>query len=156
MQAGHLGGGAGFVDEDQPGWIEIGLAFEPSQASASDVRAILLGGVRGFFEADVAAIEEPSQGADPDGHTTLAQHRLQLGQRHIRCLLDPGQQKGRLRLDPIRPPVAALSQGRRAAAATPLIHPPDRARHTDPEPLSSLAPRQSVLNRPHHTNTKIL
>ena len=48
-QAGHFGRGPGLVDEHQPAGIEIGLALEPGPAARGDVRALLLGGVRGFF-----------------------------------------------------------------------------------------------------------
>ena len=50
-QTGHLGRGAGLIDEHQSAGIEIGLAFEPGQPARGDVRALLLGGVRGFFKA---------------------------------------------------------------------------------------------------------
>ena len=46
---GHLGRGAGLIDEDQPLGIEIGLRLEPGLSSTRDVRALLLAGVRGFF-----------------------------------------------------------------------------------------------------------
>ena len=42
-------GTPGLVDEHQPAGIEIGLALEPGPAARGDVRALLLGGVRGFF-----------------------------------------------------------------------------------------------------------
>ena len=47
---GRSGDGcAGLIDEHQSAGIEIGLAFEPGQPARGDVRALLLGGVRGFF-----------------------------------------------------------------------------------------------------------
>jgi len=48
-QAGHLGRGPGFVDEDELLGIELGLGLEPGLATGDDVRPLLLGGVRGFF-----------------------------------------------------------------------------------------------------------
>ena len=48
-QTSHFGRCPGFVDKDQAGGIEIGLAFEPRQPAHGDVRPLLLGGVRGFF-----------------------------------------------------------------------------------------------------------
>ena len=48
-QAGHLGRGAGLVDEDQLLGIEIGLGVEPGLAAEDHIRPLLLGGVRGFF-----------------------------------------------------------------------------------------------------------
>jgi hypothetical protein len=49
MRAGHLGRGAGFVDEDQPLGVEVELAVEPGLARLLDVGAILLGGVGRLF-----------------------------------------------------------------------------------------------------------
>jgi hypothetical protein len=49
MSAGHVGRGPGFVDEDQPARVEIGLVLEPVPALGQDVGAVLLGGVRGLF-----------------------------------------------------------------------------------------------------------
>jgi hypothetical protein len=46
---GHLGRGAGLIDEDQSLGIEIGLRLEPGLPSTRDVRPLLLAGVRGFF-----------------------------------------------------------------------------------------------------------
>ena len=48
-QTSHFGRRPGFVDKDQAGGIEIGLAVEPRQPAQGDVRPLLLGGVRGFF-----------------------------------------------------------------------------------------------------------
>ena len=49
VRAGHLGGGAGLVDEDQALGIEIELAVEPCLPRLADVGAVLLGSVRGLF-----------------------------------------------------------------------------------------------------------
>ena len=48
-QAGHLGRGAGLVDEDEPLGIKLGLGVEPGLAAKGDIRPLLLGGARGFF-----------------------------------------------------------------------------------------------------------
>ncbi len=48
-QAGHLGRGAGLIDEDELLGIKIGLGVEPGLAAGDDIRPLLLGGVRGFF-----------------------------------------------------------------------------------------------------------
>ena len=48
-QTSHFGRCPGFVDKDQAGGVEIGLALEPCQPAQGDVRPLLLGGVSGFF-----------------------------------------------------------------------------------------------------------
>jgi len=45
----HVGGGAGLVDEDEPAGIKPALALAPLLPCGGDVRARLLGRVRGFF-----------------------------------------------------------------------------------------------------------
>jgi len=49
ITAGHLGRGAGLVDEDQPLRLQIGLGLEPAQTPAQNVSPLLFAGVRGFF-----------------------------------------------------------------------------------------------------------
>lgn len=46
---GHVGGGCGLVDEDQSRRVKEGLIGPPLPPPDDDVRAILLGGVHGFF-----------------------------------------------------------------------------------------------------------
>ena len=48
-QPRHIGGGAGFIDEDQPCRIEIGLRGDPGGACLGNVRPLLLAGVHDFF-----------------------------------------------------------------------------------------------------------
>ena len=45
----HVGGGAGLVDEHQPGGIELCLAVLPAGARRRYVLTLLLGGVRRLF-----------------------------------------------------------------------------------------------------------
>lgn len=48
-EAGHVGRGPRFVDEHELGRVEIELSFEPGLATLQDIRAVLLGRVRGLF-----------------------------------------------------------------------------------------------------------
>ena len=48
-QAGHLGVGAGLIDEDQLLRIEVRLGVEPGLTRPPYVRAVLLAGVRRLF-----------------------------------------------------------------------------------------------------------
>jgi transposase len=49
VAAGHLGGGARLINEDQAFWIEIGLGVEPGLTLAQDVGTALLGRMPGLF-----------------------------------------------------------------------------------------------------------
>jgi hypothetical protein len=49
VQASHLGGRAGLVDEHQPFRVEIQLTVKPGLACGSDVGPVALAGVGGFF-----------------------------------------------------------------------------------------------------------
>jgi hypothetical protein len=48
-QAGHVGGRAGLVDENQSGRVKIELALKPRLALLQNVGPVLLGGVGGLF-----------------------------------------------------------------------------------------------------------
>ncbi len=48
-QAGHLGGGAGLVDEDELRRVELGLELEPGLPPRGYVGARLLAGMRRLF-----------------------------------------------------------------------------------------------------------
>ena len=47
--SGHVGAGAGLVNEHQVGGIKRGLIFSPALARRGDIRAFLLAGVQNFF-----------------------------------------------------------------------------------------------------------
>ncbi len=49
VQAGHFGRGAGLVEEHQLGRIKVGLRLKPRLPCRGDVRAVLLGRMRGFL-----------------------------------------------------------------------------------------------------------
>jgi len=52
VQPGHLGAGAGLVDEDELVGIDEGLRRAPDPAPRGDIRAVLLGGVECLFLND--------------------------------------------------------------------------------------------------------
>jgi hypothetical protein len=49
VAAGHVGGGPGLVDKDQPLWVEIGLGVKPGAPLLQNVWAVLLDRVAGLF-----------------------------------------------------------------------------------------------------------
>ena len=86
---------------------------------------------------------------------------LQMGhdlrQRHVRRLLDQGEDRGGPRLDPPRAPVAALPPGPPVAGPLPRIHSLDRRRRRDPELLRRAASRQAAFHhRRRHAATQIV
>src|SRR5260370_18766366 len=48
-QSRNVGGGAGFIEKDQPRRIESGLRRLPGGARFGDIRPLLLAGVHDFF-----------------------------------------------------------------------------------------------------------
>ncbi len=66
-QARHLGGRAGFIDEDQTRRIEVGLGVEPVLSVHGDVWPFLLTGMRRFFEDHLVAAEEAPDRARREG-----------------------------------------------------------------------------------------
>src|SRR5262249_57540479 len=60
-QPHHRSVAAGFVDEHQPRRVKHALLAHPAPTCAGYVRTLLLCRVQSFFEADVAASEEPAK-----------------------------------------------------------------------------------------------
>jgi hypothetical protein len=58
---GHLGVGAGFINEHKPFWIKARLHRLPLLARLGDIGTVLFSGVQSFFEADRAPFEETPQ-----------------------------------------------------------------------------------------------
>jgi hypothetical protein len=81
---------------------------------------------------------------------------LQLGQRHIRRLLNLRHKELGMYLDPSRAPVAALGLGENIPPYMPDPNPADRTRHPGTKTGRRLPPRDSRLNRLDNTNTKIV
>ena len=70
-QTRHLGGGAGFIDEDQLLRIKIGLSVEPVLPALGHVGPILLARVSAFFDSDVVAPEEAPHRAGSNAETVI-------------------------------------------------------------------------------------
>ncbi len=58
VQARHLGGRTGLVDEHQPFRVEIKLPIKPGLARGSDVGPVALAGVRGFLTVIARALKK--------------------------------------------------------------------------------------------------
>jgi hypothetical protein len=72
----HVGLGPSLIDEDEPRRIDAGLAMTPARALARDIRAILLAGQHGFFEAEIFLVNEVPDRAIADHDAALGQFRL--------------------------------------------------------------------------------
>src|SRR3984885_230628 len=58
MGARHVGFGPGLVDEDKPPRIDRRLTRLPPLTPPGDVRAVLFGGVKAFFERHALMLEK--------------------------------------------------------------------------------------------------
>jgi hypothetical protein len=144
---GHLGGRSGLVDEHQALGVEVRPRVEPRFALRRDVGALLLAGVRGFFNGHGVAVEEPPDRARREAFAVLAAEQFgQFDQRHIDLRVDGGQDGVAIRLDAMRALVAALRFGALGARRAPGPNPADRARGGHAEPLGRRAARQATID----------
>ena len=131
--SGHAGGpfwSRRSVDEHQPAGIEIGLALEPGPAARGDVRALLLGGVRGFFLKLIPwrSKNRHTVRSRPTGRAQF-QQRLQLSvMSGVSSTLGKNSAAPSIRPDRRSPPLAG------AARPAPHINPTYGTRHADAEP----------------------
>ena len=132
----------------------ICAANQVSRAAATSARSCSAACVA-FFEADLPAIEEAPQGADPDIHAAGREKRLQLGQGDVRRLSYTCEDVARLRLDAARLPIAAMRTRRQRAVRVQLRDPADGAGHTDLEPRRCLAAGQAFQDGLAEALTKI-
>lgn len=153
----HLGRGSRLVDEHQPLDVDLRLRCLPRRAFSGHVRPILLAGVRCFFERDVAAIEEPPNHARHEALAVRFEEMVgDLGQRHIRCGPDQGEDLRRMALDPGRAPVPTLHTRLTGACAPPLAHQLDRRRRRHTEPAGSASTAHALIfHGPNDAKTKI-
>ena len=82
-QSRHVGGGAGFIEKDQPRRIEAWLLRLPGGARFGDIRPLLLAGVHDFFKADALGGKEPPHRPVADMQTASGQLGADLFQRQI-------------------------------------------------------------------------
>ena len=68
-QARHLGGSAGFINEDELGRIQIGLPLEPSLARRLHVRALLFARMRRLFLYVISRLLKNSQTVEGTAET---------------------------------------------------------------------------------------
>ncbi len=87
-----------------------------------------------FFEGEIMAIEKtPDRAGRERGAVLAMEQRGDLDQRDVHLGFDRRQDHVAIRLDVVRPQVAALRQGRRTPLGTPGTHPPDGTRHRMPK-----------------------
>ena len=121
VEAPHLRGGAGLVNEHEPCRIEVELTVEPRLARLHmrGVAAPRRG--RSFFERDPVAIEEPPQRANPDPDAAGRQLLPELDKRDVRRLglaEDPAKAPRSASIGGRHPAFAADVAGLRPAAAS--------------------------------------
>ncbi len=148
-QPRHIGGGAGFIEEDQPRRIEGGLRLLPGDARGSNVRPLLPAGVHGFFKADALGGEEPPHRPVADMQAPIGQLAADLFQRQIRNRRDPRQQPGPLAFQ-ARAAITAHRLGGKPAARMPNRNPINNRGDPHPKHRRRAASRQATLNRSNH------
>jgi hypothetical protein len=142
VPARHVGGRKALVDEHQLLRIEVELAFEPVLTLRQDVRAVLLGSVRGLLlEGQVTAIEEGPDRAGARVHASLSKEAsLQLSNRAVGFGLDRRQQEVAMGVELGAGP-ASWPACRTLAAVAHTPEPLDRRRDADLKPSRCLARR---------------
>ena len=135
-QTGHLGRGAGLIDEHQSAVDRDRVGFRARPAGARRRQgAPCSAACAVFFKADPMAIEEPPHRAGPDRQVALFQQRLA---RRCPASPPPPASRGRA-LDPSRPPVTASRIGRGAG--------PSGATHQPRMALDTLTPNRAAAPR---------
>lgn len=80
-ELGHVGAGAGLIDEDEARGIKQSLIDAPALAGGRHVGAILLAGVDAFFKAEFAPVVDAPHRPQADTHAApgKASHVLPQG-----------------------------------------------------------------------------
>jgi len=108
-----------------------------------------------FFARDLVALEEAADRAVAEDQTLVGQLATQFLQRDVRSLLQQGQDRRTIRLDPSRTPVSAQRLRLRIALLAFQFAPTADAGGADTEPLRRLAMRQTCGNCRQNPNPKI-
>jgi hypothetical protein len=134
--ARHVGFGPGFVDEHKAGGINRRLARLPVLAPEGDVRPILFGRAKAFFERHALMLEKMPKSLIAHHQASVSQFLEKGAQRQVRLLGDPGEQPIPLARHEVRS-AAAHPQRRRASHGAMALRPLHQARHTNHEGLAT-------------------
>jgi hypothetical protein len=91
MAARHVGFGPGLVDEDKPSRIDRRLPRLPLLTPPGDVRPVLFGGAKAFFERHAFVLQKMPKRVIAHHQAAVGQLPEQSPQREIRLLGDPRQ-----------------------------------------------------------------
>lgn len=154
-QRRHVGLDPGLVNEDQPARIEARLPRSPAPTSAQDVGAPLLKGEQCFFEPQSLAPQEQPDRIMPDLDPARGQFVLELVQRHVRGLAEPGRDEGTMRFQHRLAMAAHLARRDRPGRTIALRPLHDRGnRHSEPGCNRSAA--LTLQHRCHNPPSKII
>jgi hypothetical protein len=110
-----------------------------------------------FFERQAMAVEQaPDRTQRYLEPVCLFEMRHDLGQRDVRRLVDQRQDFRRMRLDAVRVPVTAHGPELGMTLETPPLHPFDRRRGRDAEPLRCRTAGLAALDRGDEACAKVL
>ncbi len=156
VESCHLRVQSGLVDEDQAPTRPMRLGAPPAPPRHSNIRSLLLGGVRRFFITQPESIEPMPQRRQADLHVKLlAATLLQLHQGQIRLGGNASPQSRFMLLQPGDPIAADLL---RAAVPASLVLLPE-SHHTlasHPKALANLTGTSPIRPRLNNTLTQIL
>jgi hypothetical protein len=131
------------------------LGLEPGQPAGGDVRPLLFGGMRGFFEADAAPVEEIPRRRRAGREVMLRGQRLgDLDQADVGPISHQPQNE-RLMDIQLRSNRQTLLARLNLPGLAVTPHPRPRRRPAYPKPLSRLVRRHAARNRFDHPNPKI-
>jgi hypothetical protein len=153
-QPGHVGAGAGLVDEHQPCRVKRGLIFSPALARVGHVGAFLLRGVQDFFKADPVPGKKAPDPATTGADVLRPQPLAHFIQGQVRLLTDQRQQQpGMLFQSRLAAPAPCR---RRTPALLPALHPSDRRAGADRKSLPRRPARGPLRDGFDNTLTQIL
>jgi len=132
--ARHIGFGPGLVDEDKPPRIDRRLTRLPPLTPPGDVRPVLFGGAKAFFERHPFVMEKMPKSIVADHQAAVGQFPEQRAQGEIRLLRDPRQNPIPFARYKVRP-AAAHFQRRRTADGAVALRPLHNAGDADHECL---------------------
>lgn len=158
VKPGHLGAGAGFIDEDEPVGIDKGPCRLPDASPRRDIRAVLLARPERLFLNDSPRRATADHIAPFDSRTPCSANSQLCRAASVRSGMsfDLRCQRRFLHRRELARPVTAARAGAHLASAPPSDQRLVDVRHADPEQRRRGARRHSAVNRRQNPRLQIL